>query len=846
MVPSEPSAASALRSYFRSGWAFLVPYLAVYLLYAALKWPVNPAASRMDGGGIGLPGIAAAVPSLLHLYWALHAIHLVFGVFALRSWWRDGKGDFSPALLASLIPWICLALLFWIPGIYLEWPSDPWEHLRRINEWHFHGTVTAHSSWRKSSYFLPYSLTGHTTGLVQLGWLNFYYTAACLLLSWQYYRLARAIGFGEKAALTFVLLNALTFGNNIFSFFRYYGLSSSILAQIGAVALTYAAVEAAKATIARETTGEQRHYLHHVRSILSPCLSGITLCVLIAFNHIQGLGIASLGLGAVLLWRIVQWRRTMIGWIALATLLASIAMILWFPRHLALDEIYRPQGWLTAWYGFDLFSPKSPALARSLHIFGTLGIANVFLGLWLVARRNDLAGWLTLMPLVVLALPCFALPFASLLASEKSVENIVTFHRMLFAVPLPLAMVAAGANLRPTGRRSTPGTKAPPSSFLVPVLKALRRVAPFTLPIALFSVLVLSPGHHSFNRFWQAIQVTPKDLQLDPYVAISAPAGPEEHAIGDTLVVESPLVTDVRDAFEPSLADNLFRKIHQAPSAVEIASRIDEFANALSNPAFRASPSIIGRGNLHSDVLVRLANPSAAKEKHVVADLTAIDLRWVSLGGETPRSYPQAGKLMLSNSPGKVSYAFNSEMIPVELSKRYLLSAMIRQTRGAGRNYLAVAWYDRAGRLLVSNEPKPIGAGHPAGWVAGIYSYYGLVNQHAGSEWTRYTITFGLGEPAEIPHNAAYLRVGALLNEKAAPNSSAEFTDVILWEKPVYRQIHLAAPDSRSLFTPGSQAGWLSGHWLPHYLAAQQMGVEELRSLFLRPPPAVPVNPVSD
>ena len=31
-----------LQSYFRSGWAFLIPYLAAYLLYAWLDWPVNP------------------------------------------------------------------------------------------------------------------------------------------------------------------------------------------------------------------------------------------------------------------------------------------------------------------------------------------------------------------------------------------------------------------------------------------------------------------------------------------------------------------------------------------------------------------------------------------------------------------------------------------------------------------------------------------------------------------------------------------------------------------------------------------------------------------------------------
>lgn len=49
--------------YFRSGWAFLIPYLLAYLLYAWLIWPVNP----VDGGQW------AVVPCLLHVSWTLHA-----------------------------------------------------------------------------------------------------------------------------------------------------------------------------------------------------------------------------------------------------------------------------------------------------------------------------------------------------------------------------------------------------------------------------------------------------------------------------------------------------------------------------------------------------------------------------------------------------------------------------------------------------------------------------------------------------------------------------------------------------------------------------------------------------
>lgn len=101
-----------LQNYFRSGWAFLIPYLAAYLLYAWLRWPVNPVAagsSTVGGGQLAVSAIGAlpstvppstgtpstahsllstGVPCLLHVYWFLHALHLVLGALALRAWWQ--------------------------------------------------------------------------------------------------------------------------------------------------------------------------------------------------------------------------------------------------------------------------------------------------------------------------------------------------------------------------------------------------------------------------------------------------------------------------------------------------------------------------------------------------------------------------------------------------------------------------------------------------------------------------------------------------------------------------------------------------------------------------------------
>ena len=156
-----------LQNYFRSGWAFLIPYLAAYLLYAWLKWPVNPVAagsSPVDGGQLAVSAIGAlpptvtpstahsllstGVPCLLHVYWVLHAIHLVLGAIALRAWWREsgatvtGATDDSESVsnraaqpLLSTVPQSGHRLP--LPG---DWPGqtprrrpvdDPWVASRR-------------------------------------------------------------------------------------------------------------------------------------------------------------------------------------------------------------------------------------------------------------------------------------------------------------------------------------------------------------------------------------------------------------------------------------------------------------------------------------------------------------------------------------------------------------------------------------------------------------------------------------------------------------------------------------------------------------------------------------------
>lgn len=265
-----PLAVRLLRAYFYSGWTFLIPYVAVYLVYYWTKWPAIPPEA-------GQPTPASTAPCLLYVYWGLHVVHVALAVFTLRNWWHSpervhagsfvaGKlralraGSNNRCVLRAIIPWFFLGLLFYIPGVYFEWPADPWEHLSRINDWRVEGTVGAHYAWFKSSYFMEYSLLGWATSLRQLFWIDIYNTAASLLLGWQYYRLARTCQLNARVSTIFVLFQAICSGNSVFSFYRYYGISSSIYAQLGAVAITRVISEVAfrGATISRNSNPDRK------------------------------------------------------------------------------------------------------------------------------------------------------------------------------------------------------------------------------------------------------------------------------------------------------------------------------------------------------------------------------------------------------------------------------------------------------------------------------------------------------------------------------------------------------------------------------------------------------------
>jgi hypothetical protein len=836
-----PLLATLLRRYFYSGWAFLIPYLAAYLLYYITKWPVNPAGGIQNSvSSIQNPW----VPPLLHVYWALHTLHLVLAGAALWSWLKDRRAAarLSAAapysLLTALAPWALLALIFYIPGVYLEWPSDPWEHLRRINEWRILDTVGAHSSWHKSSYFIPYSFLSWCIGLRQLFWLDFYYTGICLLLCWQYYRLARACGLGEHASMIFVILQALLFGNNIFSFYRYYGISSSIYAQLGAIALTRIFLEWAArgtnlaaalhdtTTIGNEAgaalaprpppslrpsrlspvnsffysllatrysllTLSSCPHFWHLTSILWLLTPVSCLLLLTAFNHTQGIGIAGIGIAAIIVWRLIAWKLSALWWLIGAMIVIN-ALFLWLYPRPEIIETYRTQGWLNIWYGLNILDTTSPAADRMLQILGFWGIISVIAAL-LLFRRHTIVATLTTASFATLLLPIISIPLSQAISRAGGELNIITYQRLFFACPVGLALAAliCTANRR---------------------LKIPQRIYTSAIVACLALLVTISPSQTAFNRAWLSIQKVPSDLALN----LELTGTPKSRREGQTeaFIIGTVTALAAINATSGAPSSMPFRKVGASP--------VDTFATLTA--------SLDISGQYQTPLLP--AVDAFALTLSTTALLLEHEAAWAVQSDARPEFLPDdlnqtAGGILIRSRPGDSNSVFQRQLVRIDRSQNYQINATVAARGKSGAiTYLFVAWYDADGNLLESYLRGPKRAGDPRGWGNGTYSYFGLMGTPAPQERTRYSIKFGAGRYAMIPTSAVYFKVGALLNYSSLPGASVELSDVSLKTIALPPMIAIL-PRPYYVVTFRSQAGRLSGHWPDTQTAMDSSGQSE-------------------
>lgn len=771
-------------AYFRSGWAFFIPYLSLYHLYAWFEWPANPQLPSV--GKAGTAGIESPflhqVPSLLGIFWLLHALHILLaGITAVR-WWRavatEAYGTPWKNIGRRMLPWFGLGLIFFVPGAYLEWPTDPWEHLQRITEWARHPVVSDHSAGYKSLYFLGYSVIGGNVGPANMLWVDAYLTALCLLLAWQFYRLAVATGLSPRWAFLFTILTTLATGNSCFSFSRYYALATSIIAQIGVVALTRQALLWASVP--------PSSFIHAASRIAA----GIGLIALIAANHVQGLGMVLLNLASLAAWRICRDRKPMLWWGLAGFAFVNLAVLYGWSHHPLIDGIFRSQGWLNAWGGFNFYSWPSPVLDRTLLILGGLGMVNLLTAAALL-RRNHVVGWLTWGPVLWLSLPAFALPFANMLAA-KGAEQIVAFHRMFFAIPSGLALVC--------WLRGFIAVRLPRIHLAAGAMQAGGL-------LGLLAIVCSSPGTPTHNRFWNLVAITPNDLAMKQIMAQAIQL--HSHSGGE--VVTLPAITGVLRAVEPRHISGRDRPIGLPMNATA----------------------------LHLVRKVRSWQPTpAGKYMELSSDPHAQSpAAWVTMAGDSPefvRIIDAPAGTALQNPVDRTSEILSAKAISLEPNCSYQIEVSVRQAAGSGSaTLLAVAWLDETGQLL------PAFTQEPSGWINGTFSYFARFTPTESSFWTTYRASFGPGELRAVPAGARAFRVGALLNTENSP-AVVQLTNFRIWRKSpdaaldgVYAEnipYLVLGPDWRWLYTPFSLAAHLSHHWPKDQLASDLVGASEINA----------------
>jgi hypothetical protein len=391
-----------LKKYFCSGWAFFLSYLFFYLIFWFFEWGVS---------------------TLLQLFTGIHVLHAI-GLCWLIS------GSSTAINLKNHLFWVSLAFLFLLTGAYLEFPADPWTHFWRISQWNNIALISDANSNHKFSYFFGYSLIGWIPPKFQISGIDFYYCFWGLLLAFQFYKLAIRLGFSEPWAKVAVLGTIIFMGNSSFSFYRYYGISSTMLSTI-----TY--------------LGATNAFIDYLKSKKTSKIFSILFCLFLSFwNHQQGLLLFFASFIGILLysWHARIGNKKFIPWIAFLFLFTTAIFYLFlhlpiFPEFRdTINPIWDSKEWLFGYGGFKLFSmdPQiNNASGRMLQILGAVGSLNLLIGIYFI-KHKKLVGWITFSPVLLLLYPPFAVCLTYLLSKYN---QIVVFHRLLFAIPMGFCLV---------------------------------------------------------------------------------------------------------------------------------------------------------------------------------------------------------------------------------------------------------------------------------------------------------------------------------------------------------------------------------------------------------------------
>ena len=190
---------------FDQGWVFLAPYFLIYPFF----WMIN-----------------IKTQTAQCIYIVLHVINLFLFICYLPRLLKRTPGW-------GHLFWIALFFFFLIPGAYLEYPSDPWEHFRRLYSWQSLNFIRDNQPflYNKGAYFWGWTTLFWVKPIDRRWALDLYSAFWQWLWVFQIYLFARRLGFEKKWAYLQAMAFVFFFGNNLFSF-RYYALSTIPIAHI--------------------------------------------------------------------------------------------------------------------------------------------------------------------------------------------------------------------------------------------------------------------------------------------------------------------------------------------------------------------------------------------------------------------------------------------------------------------------------------------------------------------------------------------------------------------------------------------------------------------------------------
>jgi hypothetical protein len=369
--------------------------------------------------------------------------------------------------------WIGLFLLFLVPGAYLEFPSDPWEHFRRIYAWQGFSFIDENPLSNKFSYFWGWTFVYMVPPLYRRTALSIYGAFWELVLAYQFYLLALRLGFSKSWARIQVVATVCLFGASVFSFYRYYALSSTILA--------YIAYLAALIVLMDVLDGRRK------RALLLPFL-----VLIIYYNHLQEFTFLFISAAALLLHKAYEAGRY--GRI-LTYLLPVVLMASWIPgAWLVLNpqsipvRSFNPIN-VSSWGVFRLWDlPYSEAIA----VHGLVGLTLAIL----FFNKHRRVALLTLVPVALMLFPPFVLVFLAVLGDDYSIA-----WRVLYAFPASFMLVA--------GLKEGIG-------FLTQVLRLRSKTVLVQVAVVAIVVCVsLVPIFPYRGRLWFVLHKPAPELSLD-------------------------------------------------------------------------------------------------------------------------------------------------------------------------------------------------------------------------------------------------------------------------------------------------------------------------------------------